>query len=133
MRAILSVAMKNPTDHVFIYKAKRNRDDRIKGQFYPITTSGLKTIWRRARLRKNGPRLPDDLRFHDTRHDFATNLLRVTGNLKLVQKALGHSKIETTTKYAHVLDDEVAAGMEAAAQARARRRKKARARKPKTG
>lgn len=137
MRAILSVAMKNPTEYVFVYKAKRNRTEkdgtqRIRGQFYPVTTSGLKTIWRRARLRKNGPALPADLRFHDTRHDFATNLLRETGNLKLVQKALGHSKIETTTKYAHVLDDEVAAGMEAAAQARAKRRKKAKAKKPKT-
>jgi integrase len=105
MRAILSVAMKNPTEYVFVYKAKRNRTEkdgtqRIMGQFYPVTTSGLKTIWRRARLRKNGPALPADLRFHDTRHDFATNLLRETGNLKLVQKALGHSKIETTTKYA---------------------------------
>jgi integrase len=138
MRAILSVAMKNPTDYVFAYKAARNRQEspngegaRIKGQFYPVTTSGLKTIWRRARLRKSGAALPADLRFHDTRHDFATNLLRTTGNLKLVQKALGHSKIETTTKYAHVLDDEVAAGMEAAAQARARRRKKAKTKKPK--
>jgi integrase len=96
-----------------------------KGQLYPVTTSGLKAIWRRARLRKTGPRLPDDLRFHDTRHDFATTLLRTTGNLKLVPMALGHSKIETTTKYADVLDDEVAAGMEAA-KVRMKKRAKAR-------
>jgi site-specific recombinase XerD len=38
--------------------------------------------------------------------------LRETGNLKLVQKALNHSDIATTTRYAHVLNDEIAAAME---------------------
>ena len=132
MRAILTQAMNNPTDHVFTYRASRTRrlngQTWLRGEIYPITTSGLKTIWRRARLRESGPALPKDLRFHDTRHDFATSLLRATGNIKLVQKALGHAKIETTTKYAHVLDDEVAAGMELAAKARAKRRAKARLR-----
>ena len=52
------------------------------------------------------------------RHDFATKLLRKTRNLKLVQKACHHSKVTTTAKYAHVLDDEVAAGMEEATKSR---------------
>ena len=54
-----------------------------------------------------------DLRLHDLRHDFCTKLLRATRNLKLVQKAVGHSNINTTAKYAHVLDDEIGEGMEA--------------------
>ncbi len=53
-----------------------------------------------------------NFRLHDFRHTFATRLLRKTGNIKLVQKALNHSDIRTTTKYAHVLDDEVGAAME---------------------
>jgi integrase len=53
-----------------------------------------------------------DFRFHDFRHDLATKLLRATGNLKTVQKALSHADIKTTTRYAHVLDEEVAAAME---------------------
>jgi site-specific recombinase XerD len=61
-------------------------------------------------------------RFHDHRHDFATKLLRETGNLRLVQKALGHASIKTTTRYAHVLDSEVADAMERVA---ARRKKPA--------
>ena len=61
-----------------------------------------------------------DFRFHDLRHDFATKLLRETGNLKLVQKALNHASIKTTTRYAHVLDEEVADGMEAVAKSRTR-------------
>lgn len=46
----------------------------------------------------------EDFRFHDLRHTFATRLLRKTGNLKLVSRLLGHADIETTMRYAHVLD-----------------------------
>jgi len=51
-------------------------------------------------------------RFHDFRHDFASKLLRETGNLKLVQRALKHADLKTTSRYAHVLDEEVAEAME---------------------
>lgn len=48
-----------------------------------------------------------DFRFHDLRHTFASRMLRQTGNLKLVSRLLGHSQIETTMRYAHVLDDDL--------------------------
>lgn len=50
----------------------------------------------------------DDFRFHDLRHTFATRLLRRTGNIKLVSRLLGHTKVETTSRYAHVLDADMA-------------------------
>ncbi len=121
MRAILMAEMANPTANVFTYaaaRAKAGKDGHARGSRQPITAAGLKTLWRRARQRKTGTSLPRDLRFHDLRHDFATKLLRETGNLKLVQRALHHAKIETTTRYAHVLDEEVLEGMEAAARQR---------------
>lgn len=121
MRAILIVAMQNPTDRVFIYKRQSKRASGVDRFWHPITASGLKSAWRRARKRPGG--IPADLRFHDLRHDFATRLLRETGNLRLVQKALHHASIETTARYAHVLDEDLAAGMEAAATARAKARK----------
>lgn len=127
MRAILMAEMANPTKFVFTYaavRAKPGKNGHAKGARLPITVSGLKTVWRRARHKKKGAVLPADLRFHDLRHDFATKLLRETKNLKLVQKALDHSKIETTTRYAHVLDEEVAAGMEAASKSRRKSRSK---------
>ena len=85
-----------------------------KGERYPLTRGGVQTYWRRLRKRAGVV----GFRIHDYRHDFATKLLRETGNLKLVQRALNHADIKTTTRYAHVLDDEVAAGMERAAESR---------------
>lgn len=41
---------------------------------------------------------------HTLRHTFATSLLNKTGNLLLVQKALGHRSVTTTQIYAHVAD-----------------------------
>lgn len=126
MRAILMAAMANPTQNVFTYEAARTCKGEggwLKGDRLPITASYLKTMWRRARRNKTGARLPADLRFHDLRHDFATKLLRETKNLKLVQKALHHKSVTTTTKYAHVHDEEVFAGMEKAAKSRAKSRK----------
>ena len=50
----------------------------------------------------------EDFRFHDLRHTFATRMLRQTGNLKLVSRLLGHTNVETTARYAHVLDADLA-------------------------
>jgi integrase len=63
-----------------------------------------------------------DFRFHDFRHDFGTKILRKTGNLKLAQKALNHRDIKSTLRYAHVLDEDVAAAVEAVTEARKKSR-----------
>jgi integrase len=104
---------------VFTYVAVRTRGERVRGARYPITYSGLKTVWKRLRAAAKVV----GFRFHDKRHDLATKLLRKTGNLKLVQKALNHRNIKTTLKYAHVLDDEVAAGLQQVQKSRKKSRK----------
>lgn len=93
---------------VFTYQAVRTRGGRVRGARYPLTYNGVKTQWKRVRAAAG----VEGFRFHDFRHDVGTKLLRETGNLKLVQKALNHSDIKTTTRYAHVLTEEVATALE---------------------
>lgn len=114
IRAILWPLRGHHPTFVFTYVAQRTRGRHIKGLRYPITYSGCKTAWRRARAAAGVV----DFRFHDLRHDMGTKLLRKTGNLKLVQRALNHKNIKTTTRYAHVLDEEVAAAMETLSESR---------------
>jgi integrase len=93
---------------VFTYIVARTRGDKVRGLRLPLTLSGTKTMWRRRRKAAGVV----GFRFHDFRHDFATKLLRDTGNLKLVSKALNHADIKTTMRYAHVLDEEIADAMQ---------------------
>lgn len=109
MRAILFPEQRHHAEVVFTYTAQRTRDDRIQGQNYPITESGLMSEWRRA-LAETGI---TDYRWHDHRHTKATRLLRKAGNLKLVQKLLGHTRIETTSRYAHVTDEDLLKALDA--------------------
>ncbi|MEM5541791.1 site-specific integrase [Sulfitobacter sp. AS92] len=61
------------------------------------------TVWRKALLDAE----IDNFRFHDLRHTFATRMLRKTQNISLVSKLLGHTNIETTSRYAHVLTSDL--------------------------
>lgn len=47
-----------------------------------------------------------DVRFHDLRHTFASEITRVAGIL-VASKLLGHTKIGTTQRYAHVETDDL--------------------------
>lgn len=48
-----------------------------------------------------------DFRWHDLRHTFATYMRQSGAPLEIVQRALGHKAITTTTRYAHIDDREV--------------------------
>lgn len=61
----------------------------------------LKTIANSCGIKKN-------VHFHVARHSFATNYLLRGGKVQNLQKLLGHTKITTTMKYVHVLDEEAA-------------------------
>lgn len=121
IREILFPLQGQHPEFVFTYAAVcgNKRLGRVRGQRYPLTLSGAKAAWRTMRINSG----VEDFRFHDYRHDFGSKLLRQTGNLKLVQKALNHRDIKSTLRYAHVLDEDVASAVESLASARKSRAK----------
>ncbi len=104
---------------VFTYVCERPspaRDDtprRLKGERYPFSKQGWDRKWRRA-LQEAGV---ENFRFHDLRHTAGTRITRAS-NLKVAQKLLGHTRIETTARYAHVTDDDLLSAMENVEQSR---------------
>ena len=47
------------------------------------------------------------MRLHDLRHSYASRALALGESLPMIGKLLGHSKIETTARYAHLARDSV--------------------------
>jgi integrase len=114
IREIIRPLRGHHPEYVFTYIAVRTHGKWVQGKRYPITIAGLRAHWHR--LRANAGVV--GFRFHDFRHDFATKLLRETGNLKLVNRALNHADIRQTLRYAHVDDSEIAKGIEQVAASR---------------
>jgi integrase len=91
-----------------------------------VITSTSPSSSRRISFASSGQAGVVGFRFHDYRHDLGTKLLRETGNLKLVQRALNHADIKSTLRYAHVLDSEVADALERVAKSRSKSRSRLR-------
>ena len=60
--------------------------------------TGLGAAWRRLRVRAN----LQDVRLHDLRHSFASTALALGESLPTIAKLLGHRRIESTARYAHL-------------------------------
>jgi len=47
------------------------------------------------------------MRVHDLRHSYASGALALGEGLPMIGKLLGHSQVQTTTRYAHLANDPV--------------------------
>jgi integrase len=75
----------------------------------PLTAQGLQRVWKAA-IKRAG--LPAELSIHSARHTLAVHLLRKTGNLRQVQKQLGHSSPTiTAAMYADVTFEDMQNGV----------------------
>lgn len=110
--AVLQGERGHHSEFVFTYLVRHPNGGK-KASREPIRPGTLSAAWLRMRNRAG----LKGLRLHDLRHTTATRVLRKTGNLVAVQKALGHSRISTTQRYAHMLAEDVRAALDAAAPA----------------
>ena len=85
-----------------------------KGQLFvgsrgPLSAQGLQRIWKRS-VKYAG--LSKELSIHSARHTIAVHLLRKTGNLRQVQKQLGHASPATTANmYADISFEDMQNGV----------------------
>lgn len=100
----------------FICRKTNSAYGHIKGQRCPFTVGGFWEEWKRARVEAGlwyGEKDPRNLRFHDLRHTAATRALKkAKGNIRTVQKLLGHNSITTTTRYIKTYVEDVADAMD---------------------
>lgn len=121
LAAVLSVERGRHPEFVFTYEGRVDRSfghaapsgnrvevRHLKGQRFPFSTSGWRRPWLRA-LKDAGIA---DVRFHDLRHTAATRVLGASGNIKVVQRLLGHAHIETTARYLRANVDDVREALE---------------------
>lgn len=71
-----------------------------------VQTRYLRALVKRL-ARKAGVAEGEKVSPHTLRHTFATDLLRETKNIRLVQKALGHASLASTMIYTHIVDEEL--------------------------
>ena len=48
-----------------------------------------------------------DVRMHDLRHPFASRALTLGERLPMIGKFLGHTRVQTTARYAHLAEESV--------------------------
>jgi integrase len=102
-------------DYVRLWKTKANkarsvpltpRAKELLQQWAPftLTVPVIHREWTKARKAMGMENDPGFV-LHTLRHTTATRVLQTTNNIAVVQKVLGHAKVTTTMRYAHVSDE----------------------------
>ncbi len=82
------------------------------GRRLPLTTRSVQQLFKQLSTQADLARR-FDLSPHSLRHYFANGLLDFSGNLALVQEALGHQDPKTTRRYTNIKVEEIAAAVQA--------------------
>lgn len=93
----------------FLGEWRESRPVQVSSLFVTLKGEAIQARYLRAMIKRLGKKagIQKDVHPHMLRHTFATDLYRETKNIRLVQKALGHSDLSTTMIYTHIVDDEL--------------------------
>jgi len=84
-------------EYVFTAMSKGTLGNKLDNRY---VQDMVKRYAKKAKIEKN-------ISPHTCRHTFATDLLRQTKNIRLVQRSLGHSQLNTTMLYTYISDPEL--------------------------
>jgi len=71
----------------------------------------IRRFWIKVQRDANLP----DVRIHDLRHTFASLLVSGGASLEIIGRLLGHSQMQTTQRYAHLMESPLRAGVDSVA------------------
>ncbi len=96
-------------DDLNLLRAWREVKPQSEYLFTTLKGDTLNDRYLRAMVKRIGEQagISKDVHPHMLRHTFATDLYRETKDIRLVQKALGHSDLSTTMIYTHIVDEEL--------------------------
>lgn len=93
-----------------LLRTMQEHDERPEGNPYVIYgtiplkyRTDIQKPWRRLREKA----ALSDLRIHDLRHSFASLAVSSGQSLAMIGKLLGHTQVQTTARYAHLMSDTV--------------------------
>lgn len=96
-------------DMVLLGKWREKRSVHAELLFTTLRGDKLDDRYIRAMVKREAQAagLEKDIHPHTLRHTFASDIYRETKNIRLTQKALGHSDLSTTMIYTHIVDEEL--------------------------
>ena len=98
---------------ILLQQWREKRPNQSNTLFTTLDGSSIDDRYLRRMVKRYGEKaaIAKDVHPHMLRHTFATDLYSQTKNIRMVQKALGHSDLATTMIYTHIVDDEMEAAM----------------------
>jgi len=88
------------------HRARFRRSLPNTAKVFPLATGQeyelIRVVWFAVRKEAN---LPPKLRMHDLRHSFASHAIMSGETLLTTSRLLGHRRVQTTARYAHLADD----------------------------
>ena len=99
----------NEDDLALLGKWREKRTIQAESLFTTLKGDVLddRYIWAMVKREAQAAGVVKDIHPHTLRHTFASDIYRETKNIRLTQKALGHSDLSTTMIYTHIIDDEL--------------------------